>query len=221
MELKKNPNIDLSKKRSMFLSIGLMLSLIFVTSAFQWSASYKPMLVLDDIDERDELLMVIINTSHPLPKKPIVVQPTFRTVVDDIEVPEIHIITDPDDDEALDIPVYIPELDEEPIVEAPVIWTETMPEPMEGHIAFQKFLAKNIRYPNQARRMGIEGKVYIQFIVDTEGNVNEIKTVKGIGAQCDQEAERVMALLPKWKPGRQGAKRVAVRMIMPISFRLN
>lgn len=222
MELKKNPRIDLSKKRPMFLSIGLMISLIFVTSAFQWSTAVEPIPYYDDFDFPEESIIDIINTSQPPPKRPkVMIQPIFKAVVDDIAVPEVDVIIDPEDVAIIDIPIDLSEYKEESIVEAPLIWTDRMPEPQNGLIAFQKFLAKNIKYPNQARRMGIEGKVFIQFVVDKEGNVSEIKTLKGIGAGCDEEAERVMALLPKWKPGRQGAKRVAVRMIMPISFRLN
>ena len=220
MELKKNPKIDLSKKRPMFLSIGLMVSLLFVTSAFQWSSIYQPMVFLDEIEGWEEPFIEIIKTSHPLPKKPkVFIQPTFKAVEDKIEVAKVEVVIYTGDPEIFDVPEFT--LDIEPMVEAPTDWSEVMPEPMEGHVAFQKFLAKNIRYPNQARRMGIEGKVFIQFVVDVEGNVSQIKTLKGIGAGCDEEAERVMALLAKWKPGRQGAKRVAVRMIMPISFRLN
>ena len=57
-------------------------------------------------------------------------------------------------------------------------------------------------YPSQARRMGIEGRVFVQFVVDKDGSVTEVKAVKGIGAGCDQEAERVLKTSPKWTPGK-------------------
>lgn len=221
MESKKNPKLDLGKKRTMFLSIGLMLSLLFVTSAFHWSSEVQPIVDLPDYDPWEEPPMEVLATTIPSPPKPKVIQPIVKEVKDDVEIPDdVEVIIDPIDIDPNDLMVDIPE-PVEAIVEASVDWTEFMPEPKGGIKAFQKFLSKNIRYPNQARRMGIEGRVFVQFIVDKQGNITEIKTLKGIGAGCDEEAERVMSIVPKWKPGKQGARRVAVRMIMPISFRLN
>ena len=71
-----------------------------------------------------------------------------------------------------------------------------------------------------ARRNHIQGKVFLQFIVDTDGSLSDIKVVKGIGFGCDQESLRVMKLAPKWNPGKQRGKPVKVRMMVPISFAL-
>jgi len=68
--------------------------------------------------------------------------------------------------------------------------------------------------------MGIEGKVFVQFIVDKAGNITNVTAVKGIGAGCDEEAVRVIKGSPKWKPGKQRGKAVKVRMILPITFKL-
>ena len=78
-----------------------------------------------------------------------------------------------------------------------------------------------MKYPSQARRMGIEGRVFVQFVVDKDGTVTEVKSVKGIGAGCDEEAERVLRMSPKFKPGKQRGRSVKVRMVLPIIFRLN
>ena len=78
-----------------------------------------------------------------------------------------------------------------------------------------------MNYPKQARRMGIEGKVYVQFVVDKDGSVTSVRAVKGIGAGCDEEAERVLKSSPKFKPGKQRGRPVKVRMMMPIIFKLN
>ncbi len=77
-----------------------------------------------------------------------------------------------------------------------------------------------MKYPSQARRMGIEGRVYLQFVVDRDGSITDIQAVKGIGAGCDEEAVRVMKTVPKFKPGKQRGVPVRVRMVMPISFKL-
>jgi TonB family protein len=89
-----------------------------------------------------------------------------------------------------------------------------------GSEEYVKFLKKNLKYPNEARREGVEGKVYVQFIVDKSGTVSEVKSVKGIGTGCDAEAVRVIKKSPRWIPGNLKGKPVKQRMIIPIVFKL-
>lgn len=98
---------------------------------------------------------------------------------------------------------------------------ENQPAPVGGMREFYKFIANNIRYPQTARQKGIEGRVFIQFVVDTEGKLTKIKTVKGVGAGCDEEAVRVLEGAPNWNPGKQRGRTVNVRMILPITFKIN
>jgi periplasmic protein TonB len=97
---------------------------------------------------------------------------------------------------------------------------EQMPEFEGGQEAMMKFIYKNVKYPSAARRMGIEGTVFVGFVVDSEGKINDVKTVKGISAECDKEAERVIKLMPPWKAGKQNGKAVKVRFVLPIKFKL-
>lgn len=97
---------------------------------------------------------------------------------------------------------------------------EDQPAPVGGMSEFYKYIGNNMKYPNQARRLGIEGRVFIQFIVDKEGNLTNVKAVKGIGAGCNEEAVRVIENATKWVPGKQRGKTVNVRMILPITFKL-
>jgi periplasmic protein TonB len=97
---------------------------------------------------------------------------------------------------------------------------EQMPEFEGGQEAMMKFIYKNVKYPSAARRMGIEGTVFVGFVVDAEGKINDVKTVKGISAECDKEAERVIKLMPPWKAGKQNGKAVKVRFVLPIKFKL-
>lgn len=97
---------------------------------------------------------------------------------------------------------------------------EEQPRPVGGMENFYELLGNELNYPEQASRLGIEGRVFVQFIVDKQGQVYDVKTVKGIGAGCDKEAERVIKL-SKWEPGKQRGQAVKVRMIMPISFKLS
>ena len=97
---------------------------------------------------------------------------------------------------------------------------ETMPEFPGGSDSLAHFIRKHLVYPREAMDYGIEGKVYISFIVNTDGTVSDIKIKKGIGGGCDEEALRVIKLMPKWKPGSLNGKPVMVSFILPISFTL-
>jgi|SRR5688572_19776285 len=98
--------------------------------------------------------------------------------------------------------------------------TETMPEYPGGEEAMYSFIQKNVKYPSMAKETGIQGKVYVQFVIRKDGSVTNIEVIKGIGGGCDEEAIRVVKLFPKWKPGEQGGKPVDVRMRLPFSFKL-
>ncbi len=106
-------------------------------------------------------------------------------------------------------------------VDEPVFVVEQMPTFAGGMSELSKFLSKNLKYPVQANNLGIEGKVYVQFVVGKDGKVSQVSIMKGIGYGCDEEAERVMKLMPAWTAGKQGGKPVAVRYNLPISFKLD
>ena len=98
---------------------------------------------------------------------------------------------------------------------------EEMPEFSGGDEARIKFLTQNIRYPQMAKEDGIQGTVYITFVIDENGRVASAKVLRGIGGGCDEEALRVVALMPRWKPGKQSGKNVRVQFNMPIKFTLD
>lgn len=98
---------------------------------------------------------------------------------------------------------------------------EEQPEPEGGIQAFYKYVSENLKYPAAARQKGVEGKVFVQFVVDTDGSLTEVKAIKGIGSGCDEEAVRVLRESPAWNPGKQRGQLVKVRMVMPITFKLN
>lgn len=87
-----------------------------------------------------------------------------------------------------------------------------------GEEARIRFLKENIRYPEEAKQLGIQGKVYITFVVETDGSITDIKILRGIGAGCDEEAIRVIKQMPNWIPGKQRAHPVRVQFNLPISF---
>jgi protein TonB len=89
-----------------------------------------------------------------------------------------------------------------------------------GYEAMAKFIGKNLKYPAQARRMGVEGSVFVSFVIDKEGKISDVQIVKGIAADCDKEAARVVSLMPPWKPGKQNGRPVKSRFVLPIKFKL-
>ena len=98
---------------------------------------------------------------------------------------------------------------------------EDQPEPKEGMGAFFSYIQQNLTYPAQAKEQGVEGKVYIEFVVAKDGSLEDVKAVKGIGAGCDEEALRVIKSASAWNAGSIDGKPVKVKMILPITFKLS
>jgi len=221
MEAKKNPKADLQRMYSLHLSIGFMVALAFVVTAFEWRTAYEKPIHVQEIVEVIALIDESKITSIPEPPKPKIVMPEIKVVDDDIEVEQIEKVIDIVDAEAID---DLPFLDDPLSVEvAPefVDYAEVMPDPEGGMSAFMAYLGKNLKYPKNGIKQGIEGKVYVQFIVDETGKLTELKVIKGIGADFDNESLRVLAKAPAWKPGRQAGRPVKVRMVLPIIFKLH
>jgi len=101
------------------------------------------------------------------------------------------------------------------------IAVEQAPAYAGGNSAMAEFLRKNLKYPAQASRANIQGRVFVSFIVGSDGKIEDVKTLKGIGFGCDEEAERVIRLMPNWKAGRQSGTPVRVRFNLPIVFQLD
>ena len=97
---------------------------------------------------------------------------------------------------------------------------EVMPEFPGGEQAMMKFVAENVQYPEEAKEKEISGRVFVSFIVEKDGSVNEVNVKKGIGGGCDEEAVRVVKAMPKWKPGKMKGEAVRVSYQMPIFFKL-
>ena len=101
-----------------------------------------------------------------------------------------------------------------------LVVAEVMPSYEGGFEALIKFITKNIKYPRAPRRIGVEGTVYVGFVVGANGSVRDVHIVKGIHPDCDSEAMRVVSMLPMWRAGSHNGKPVSVRMVLPIKFDL-
>ena len=98
---------------------------------------------------------------------------------------------------------------------------DKMPEFPGGEKAMMEFLSKNIVYPEKAKEAGIQGRVFVGFVIEKDGSVSNVKIMKGIGGECDEEALRVVKSMPNWKPGKKGGKDVRVSYTLPINFKLS
>lgn len=100
-------------------------------------------------------------------------------------------------------------------------YVDQMPDFPGGEGGLKDFLATNIKYPEAAKNEGIQGKIYIQFVVDKDGSITEVKVAKGLSTELNNEAVRVVNTLPKWKPGKHKGEIVKVRIAIPIMFKLD
>ncbi len=224
MEQKKSPNADLSKKWGLFFNIGLCVTLSLVIYAFEYTPSEEGELMdLGQVEDDFEDIMEIPPTEQPPPPPPVVQLPEIIEVPDEEEIEEeIEVDLDVEvTEETVIEDIVFEEAPEEEEVEEIFTIVEDKPGFPGGDAAMYQYLGKNINYPSQARRMGIEGRVFVQFVVNQDGSISDVQAIKGIGAGCDEEAERVIKSMPKWKPGKQRGRAVKVRMVLPVFFKLN
>ena len=97
---------------------------------------------------------------------------------------------------------------------------EVMPQFPGGQIAMLQYLMKNIKYPEQAMKKGIQGRVAVSFIVEKDGSISNVRPVHSVHSLLDKEAVRVVESMPKWTPGKQNGKPVRVRFNLPVMFKL-
>ncbi|MEM9390528.1 MAG: energy transducer TonB [Bacteroidota bacterium] len=213
--------------KSLAFSIGLFLSCLSVVILFEWK-TYERAGELDvagNTELFDEVLDIPITQQPPPPPQKKLQQPNIIETVDEI-IEEIEIDFDVEitqesvvetvDTEGMDLGDVM----EEEVADEIFDIVEFQPQPQGGLQAFMAYVSENINYPNQALRTKVQGKVFVQFVVNKDGTLGDFKVVKGIGAGCDEEAIRVLKNAPKWIPGKQRGKPVRVRMMVPVFFML-
>lgn len=226
MEIKKSQSADLEAKKGIFFEVGLIVALGLSLAAFEWNSPVKQIIVStpwQSVMEDVVIKNTIIDNPKPAPKP--VVAPIIRIVENTKVITEELVINSeikPDDIQPEYLaPVSVQLEDEKPIAEeTPFIVVEKMPEFPGGMNGLQEFLAKHTEYPEEAKETGIQGTVYLYFVVEKDGSISNIKTLRGIGGGCNEAAERVLNLMPKWKPGNQFGKPVRVSFNVPVIFKL-
>ncbi len=225
MEEKKSPKANLENKKLMFTQIGLIISLLIAWLAFEHK-NYDKREIDSSLLNReiavDEEMVEITKQEEQKPQPVEVPKQTtqLEIVQDDVEVEDIEINAEVDQTEVLDDYVA-PEIEEEEVVEQEIFQiVEEMPAYPGGDQKLMEYIAKNIKYPQIARESGIQGRVFVGFVVEPDGSVSNVKLLRGIGGGCDEEAMRVIKSMPKWKPGKQRGKAVRVSYQIPVNFRL-
>jgi protein TonB len=227
MEAKKTPKADLNKSVGMFTNLGLAVAVGLSLAAFEWK-SYDDSNLKDlgNVDDNFEELLDVPITQQPPPPPPPppMEQPVIQEIPDEVKIEEkIDVNFDVDVKETTVIKeVVITEavVKEEKADEIFDV-VETQPNPPGGMSGWNKYLADNLKYPTQARRMGVEGTVIVVFVINTDGSIQDVEVLRGIGGGCDEEAVKVVKNAPKWEPGKQRGRPVRTRMRLPIRFKLS
>ncbi len=226
LDIKKEKLAKYKAESILFLSIGLCISLLLVIGAFEFkSYTDNSEVNLSKTVQNFEDLIEVPPSEQPIPPPPKIEQPQIIEVSDetiieqeieidlDVEITEETIIEE-------QVLVEVSDEMEEEVVEEIFTIVEQQPTPEGGIAAFYQYVSENLKFPAMASRMNVQGRVFVQFVVEKDGNLTDVKVVKGIGAGCDEEAVRVIKSAPKWNPGKQRGRPVRVRMILPIVFKL-
>ena len=224
MEKKKSKNADLEKKSQFFVQIGLIIALSFTLVAFEWTSSEKSnnIEMVQEIEFEDEMMQITRRDEpkpEPKPEQPKVAE-VLDIVDDDVIIEDdFDFDMEADDNTEYDFTSMMGDDDEE-IEEDEIFYiVEDMPIFNGGDLTeFNKYVVRNLRYPEIAAENGISGRVIIQFMVDKTGSVVNIEITRGVDPALDKEAIRVVASSPKWIPGKQRGKPVNVLFYFPINF---
>lgn len=225
MEVKKNPNVSVGKLKGTFILTGLIFVLGLLLVAFNWNSSAGTMVdlgVMMDVSMEEQMIQTHQEdkiTPPPPPKPKIIEQ---LTVVDNTQKIDIEAtITSEATEKTMitqtSIKIDAPKEDVEPEV---YIYAEEMPEFPGGEAALFKYINENIKYPKIAKENGIQGIVFVQFVIGKTGEIVNVYILRGVDPSLNQEAIRVVSSMPKWSPGKQRGVPVHVSFQMPINFRL-
>ena len=237
MKIKKDPKVDLQKNSSLYFVIGLCLILFISWQAIEWKTYEKSVFDYESltVQEEEEEEIPIINQPDlppPPPPPPVAQAPTEIEIVEDEKEVEETIIESSETTKDEIIEVERVEIEEEvEEIDVPFAVIEDVPvypgcenvEKDQLRTCFQdkinKHILKNFRYPEIAHEMGIQGRVYVNFVISKEGNITNIK-MRGPDKNLEKEAHRIISLLPNITPGKKRGKPVNVPFSIPIVFKL-
>lgn len=238
MKTKKNPQLDIGRNSSIYFAIGLNLMLLLSWRALEYKTYEKSDYVMDIVNIEQELeddIPIINASTTPPPPPPVAIQESIQ-IVEDVEEVEETVIesseTSQDDaiaEHVVDVSdVTVEEVEEDVEVAFAVIEDVPVYPGCEGlnkeqtkncfQAKIQEHVKKNFNYPETALQLGIQGRVSVIFVVDSKGFTTNVRS-RGPDKILEKEAERIISLLPKMKPGKQRGKPVKVAYAVPIFFK--
>ena len=228
MEIKKTEKANLENKKLLFTEIGLIISLLIVFIAFEWTQAEVTVSNLEDTTQvvtEEEIIPITQETPPPPPSAP-----KIPILSDQIDIVDDEIKIDDDmfmnleDDASIGVEImdYV-EVQEEVVEEEAIPFQLVEEKPsFQGGDAnqFSKWVNSRLVYPEIAKENGVQGRVTLQFTVEKDGTVTKVKVLRGVDPSLDKEAVRVVSMSPKWKPGKQRDRAVPVTYTFPVIFQL-
>ena len=228
MEIKKSPQASLENKRLLFAEIGLIVTLLVVFAGFETSTQVRATAHLIDntkAPDEEDIMAIPLETPPPTPEVPLLPQ-----LSDEIEIVDDNVTVDLDFQslEDTDIPVDIKDYMTKEVVEEEVeeetyfVFNVEEKPTFNGGDAneFTKWVNTHIQYPQIAQEMSIQGKVTLQFTIEKDGSLQNVKVLSTPDESLSKEAVRVVSSSPKWKPGKQQDRSVRVSYTFPVLFQL-
>ena len=228
MEIKKSEKASLENKRLLFAEVGLIAALLVVLAGFESSTRAREVAVLQGntrIDDDDDIFAVTLETPPPAPEVP-----ALPMLSDELEIVDDNVLVDLEFQslEDADIPVDIREYIQQEViqeeVEEEVIFVGAVEEKptFNGGDAneFSKWVNSRLVYPEIAKENGVEGRVTLQFTIDKDGRLGDVKVLSAPDKTLADEAVRVVSASPKWKPGKQRDRAVKVSYTFPVIYKL-
>ncbi|MBQ9887921.1 MAG: energy transducer TonB [Bacteroidales bacterium] len=229
MEVKKSQKANLENKRLLFTEIGLVLALLIVYGALNWNQREvkKASLAKEaEVVEIEDMVPITQETPPPPPEqvKIPVLSDQIDIVEDDIKVDD-DMFQNLEDDSNVGVEImdYKEEVVEEEVEEEAIPFQLVEEKPsFNGGDAneFSKWVNQHLEYPEIAKENGVQGRVTLQFTVNPDGRVSNVKVLRGVDSSLDKEAVRVVSMSPKWKPGKQRDRAVKVTYTFPVIFQL-
>ncbi len=228
MEIKKTPKADLENRRTLYTEIGLVVALLVVWGAFSYSTKEKAVASLGEdtqVVEVEDMVPITQETPPPPPEAPKipVLSDQIDIVEDDIKVEDNFMSLEDDANLGVEIMDYVEEVKEEVVEEEAIPFQLVEEKPsFNGGDAneFSKWVNSKLQYPEIAKENGVQGRVTLQFTVNPDGTVSNVKVLRGVDSSLDKEAVRVVSMSPKWKPGKQRDRAVKVTYTFPVIFQL-
>ena len=229
MEIKKTEKANLENKKLLFIEIGLIIALAAVYVAFEWQTEEQQIIELEDttqIIEVEEVIATQQDTPPPPPSAPkMPVLSDQIDIVDDEVIVDDNLFLNLEDDVNMGVEImdYVENVEEEVIEEEaiPFQLVEEKPSFMGGDPnEFSKWVNQRLVYPEIAKENGVQGRVTLQFTIESDGRLTNVKVLRGADPSLDQEAVRVVSSSPRWNPGKQDDRAVRVTYTFPVIFQL-